>query len=275
MAREKICGIYIIHSPTDRIYIGQSRDIMIRFKSYLCGSSKTKGQPKLHNSFVKHGVENHFFTVLEECELLQLNIRERFWQDEHNAIGDMGLNCRLTETDLVPAITSEETRKKLSEAAVKRMSILLNDPEYKKTMRIAYDKKIGVKLRPKTDEEKEAIRKKVTAYGGWKGEKNPFYGKDRYGENNSMFGKVQSEETRDKIRQKALGRKHTDSAKSLMSAKRSLGNNIHAKLVFNEETGIFYTSGKEAWMAIGYGGYPTMKSKLNGDNPNKTSYRYV
>jgi len=31
---EKICGIYKITSPTKRIYIGQSKDVFLRWKEY-------------------------------------------------------------------------------------------------------------------------------------------------------------------------------------------------------------------------------------------------
>lgn len=58
MARIKIIGIYKITSPSGKIYIGQSRDLDKRLKSYKCGSSKTKGQPKLYNSFEKYGIDN-------------------------------------------------------------------------------------------------------------------------------------------------------------------------------------------------------------------------
>lgn len=45
------------------------------------------------------------------------------------------------------------------------------------------------------------------------------------GELNSLYGKSHSEETKDIIRQKALGRKHSEQTKLLMSTKH--GNAVH------------------------------------------------
>jgi group I intron endonuclease len=52
-------GIYKITSPTKKVYIGQSKDIIKRFKSY--NQKLGKGQPRLNNSFLKYGIKNHVF----------------------------------------------------------------------------------------------------------------------------------------------------------------------------------------------------------------------
>ena len=107
-------GIYKIISPSGKIYIGQSRDIEKRFKQYQSGSGKT--QIRLIHSFNKYNVENHIFEIIEECDIENLNIRERYWQDYYDVIGKNGLNCMLINTDSLPRVLSEETRLKLSEA---------------------------------------------------------------------------------------------------------------------------------------------------------------
>lgn len=86
-----ICGIYKITSPTGKVYIGQSKDIKNRWSSYI-----TRECPKqilLDRSFKKHGVHNHIFEVIEECEADDLNCRERFWQEFYDVLGRNGLNC--------------------------------------------------------------------------------------------------------------------------------------------------------------------------------------
>jgi len=73
----KICGIYKIVSPTNRIYVGQSNDIKRRILTYY----EPKGgqsQVRLKASFNKHGINLHTFTLLEECEESLLNVRERY-----------------------------------------------------------------------------------------------------------------------------------------------------------------------------------------------------
>lgn len=105
-------GIYKITSPSGRVYIGQSKNIKKRFSGYK--RMKSSCQSRLHASFLKYGVDNHTFEVIEECEFLQLNKRERFYQDMYDVLGPNGLNCVLTSTDTLPEVKSEETRKKLS-----------------------------------------------------------------------------------------------------------------------------------------------------------------
>jgi group I intron endonuclease len=69
-------GIYKITSPTNKTYVGQSINIEKRFKQYE--RLDCKKQPKLYNSFSKHGVKNHIFEILEECSLDELNTKEVF-----------------------------------------------------------------------------------------------------------------------------------------------------------------------------------------------------
>ena len=104
-------GIYKITSPSGKIYIGQSINIEKRFLKYK-SLENTKEQPALVRSFIKYGVINHTFEIVEECKIEQLNIKERFWQDFHNVL-EYGLNCVLTATDTLPCIVSEETKRKI------------------------------------------------------------------------------------------------------------------------------------------------------------------
>lgn len=107
-------GIYKITSPSNKVYVGQS----IRLEERIIGYKKQKncnGQPKLFNSFLKYGIENHKIEIIEECSIDLLNIRERYWQDYYDVL-KKGLNCLLTKTDVLPKVVSEETKKKLSKA---------------------------------------------------------------------------------------------------------------------------------------------------------------
>lgn len=107
-------GIYKITSPSNKVYIGQS----IRLKERIIEYKKQKncnGQPKLFNSFLKYGIENHKIEIVEECSIDLLNTRERYWQDYYDVL-KKGLNCLLTKTDILPRVVSEETKQKLSKA---------------------------------------------------------------------------------------------------------------------------------------------------------------
>ena len=60
-------GIYKITSPSNKVYIGQSVNIQKRFRDYKSLKRSIKQQPRLYNSFVKYGVNNHLFEILSEC----------------------------------------------------------------------------------------------------------------------------------------------------------------------------------------------------------------
>ena len=109
-----IIGIYKIINPKGKIYIGQSINIKQRFDRYKNITKKDK-QHKLYNSFLKYGVINHKFEIIEECKFEDLNIRERYWQDYYNVLEE-GLNCVLTNANELPKKMSEETKRRISEA---------------------------------------------------------------------------------------------------------------------------------------------------------------
>ena len=104
-------GIYKITSPSGKSYIGQSKNIKSRWKSHQSESSWF--QCKLYNSFKSHGVEAHTFEVVEECPWEELNNRERHHQEQYNTIEE-GLNHYYQQTDTLPKIVSEETKRKTS-----------------------------------------------------------------------------------------------------------------------------------------------------------------
>jgi group I intron endonuclease len=128
----KKCGIYKITSPSGKIYVGQSVNIKKRFWNYHSDSFTNSSQRILCNSFLKYGVNNHIFEIIEECFIEELNSKERYWQEYYEVVGPKGLNCLYVSTSEVKCIMSEETRlkkslsmkgKKPSESTKKKMSL--------------------------------------------------------------------------------------------------------------------------------------------------------
>jgi group I intron endonuclease len=100
-------GIYKITSPSDKIYIGQSRNINKRKKEYRY--LNCKHQTKLYYSLKKYGWEQHIFEIIEECSLEQLNEREIYWINTYNTVKN-GLNLREGGSK---GTLSEETKQKM------------------------------------------------------------------------------------------------------------------------------------------------------------------
>ena len=107
------CGIYKITSPTGKIYIGQSTNIDWRWEQYNKYPASFKGQRRLYNSITKHGVDNHIFEIVEECEVEQLDEREIYWGHHFNVLGENGLTLKLGNGK---QIVSQETKQKMSES---------------------------------------------------------------------------------------------------------------------------------------------------------------
>lgn len=107
-------GIYKITSPSGKIYIGQSKNIEKRFGYYK--RLECRAQPKIYNSFMKYGVNEHKFEIVEECLIENLNFKERYYQELYKTIGEKGLNCILTETEYQKKEDSELTKKNRSES---------------------------------------------------------------------------------------------------------------------------------------------------------------
>jgi group I intron endonuclease len=107
------CGIYKITSPTGKTYIGQSTNIDWRWEQYNKYPASFKGQRRLYNSITKHGVDNHIFEIVEECEVEQLDEREIYWGHHFNVLGENGLTLKLGNGR---QIVSQETKQKMSES---------------------------------------------------------------------------------------------------------------------------------------------------------------
>ena len=112
-------GIYKITSPSGRIYIGQSINIKKRFNSYLT-LTNCSGQTKLYNSLLKYTPEKHIFEIIEECEISELNNRERYNQEFYESV-EKGLNCMYQCSDSKSGIMSEDSKIKMSKSNPRHM----------------------------------------------------------------------------------------------------------------------------------------------------------
>lgn len=82
--------IYKITSPSGKVYIGQTLDLIRRKSKYK--RLDCKQQPKIFNSIEKYSWESHTFEVIEEVNSTSLNEREQYWITFFNSL-ENGLNC--------------------------------------------------------------------------------------------------------------------------------------------------------------------------------------
>lgn len=100
----------MLTNPNNNSYIGQSTNILKRISDYKTLSCK--GQPAIYNSLLKYGFEAHKITILEYCNIEELNNKERHYINLYDTL-DNGLNATTGGRDYF--FHSIETRKIMSE----------------------------------------------------------------------------------------------------------------------------------------------------------------
>lgn len=113
---KKICGIYKIISPTNKIYIGQSKNILYRWRYHYKTLHCVK-QSHLYSSLKKYGVDKHVFEIIHECLPEECNELEKYYVNFYDTFNSKtGLNLR--EGGGNKTKFSEESRNKMKKAAM-------------------------------------------------------------------------------------------------------------------------------------------------------------
>lgn len=228
-------GIYKITSPNNRIYIGQSINIQSRWNDYKRRTPKR--QQRLSRSFIKYGIENHLFEVIEECSDLKLNERERYWQDFYNVL-ELGLNCVLTNTN--------DKSGKMSKESILKMSIAQKGNKSSVGRVLSEETKLLIGKKATGRKHSEESKLKVT---------------------NSLLGNSRRtgiKHTKEVINKMSLSRKGKSQC-ILAVQKRA---EMSKKLILDLYTGIYYLGVKEASEAKGVK-EGTLKARLISKTYNK------
>ena len=112
-------GIYKIENPKGSIYIGQSKNVderLGRYKKLQC----CKFQLLLYRSFLKYGIENHTFEVLEKGEFTKedLNKLEKEYIVKYNSfrkLNKLGMNLTTGGNSVE---FDDSVRKKMSDKRI-------------------------------------------------------------------------------------------------------------------------------------------------------------
>jgi group I intron endonuclease len=87
-------GIYKIENKINgKVYIGQARDILLRWQEHRDNYLYKRYNYCLYMAFEKYGIENFEFSVIELCSEEELNDKEKHWiQHFHSYLGDKNCN---------------------------------------------------------------------------------------------------------------------------------------------------------------------------------------
>ena len=104
----------MITNPMNKIYIGSTINIEQRWNSYK--KYKCKDQPKIYNSLLKYGAENHKFEIIWEGSLEEMYKNETLLGQKFNVLDANNLNLCLPKLGDSYSCVSEETRNKIGKA---------------------------------------------------------------------------------------------------------------------------------------------------------------
>lgn len=141
MAREKICGVYKITSPSGKFYIGSSVDIHNRWWGHKSDLINNKHHsPPLQNAANKHGVDNLIFEVIEVCDFSIVRDVEQKYLDELNPEYNAS---KCTKEYLTEAWKNPEFRKKGIDRVKKQAAEWRKDPNWIEKQRIGASKALS------------------------------------------------------------------------------------------------------------------------------------
>ncbi|KKL16067.1 hypothetical protein LCGC14_2499320, partial [marine sediment metagenome] len=91
----KICGLYKFTSPSKKIYIGQSVDVITRLRQHKHSIKDKRIKTKLRSSFIKYGFDKHEFEVLCQCDRSELDGLEKYYINLYQTFDSKyGLNLK-------------------------------------------------------------------------------------------------------------------------------------------------------------------------------------
>jgi group I intron endonuclease len=135
--------IYMITSPTNRLYVGSTTNLKNRVSYYK--KLHCKFQTKLYNSIKKHGWKTHKLEIIWEGNINEMLEKETLIGWGFNTLDKKHLNCKLPKLGDKYNVVADETRKKMSQWQIGRKM----SKEAKQKMRKA---KLGVSLSKETKE---------------------------------------------------------------------------------------------------------------------------
>lgn len=278
--KDKIICVYKITSPSGKVYIGSSVNYKKRLTQYK--GTGAKAQTILYNSFLKYGIDNHVFEIVELCTKENLLEREYHHGILNEVLGEKGLNCQLPKFGEKYQNIRQETIEKMkqwkpSEDTIAKMR--LGQFKRAKENPMTEEIKHRIRLANLGKKASEETKKKMSLKG-----KGRIVSEETRKRMSAWKRKPVSEEVKKRISEKLKGKPLSESTRKAISAankgrvmsqktKENLAKAV-SKIIFDTATGVYYNSIKEAALYNNMKN-TTLTAMLIGKNKNKTNLIYA
>jgi group I intron endonuclease len=277
---ERIICVYKITSPSGKIYIGSSINYKKRLTQYRGVSSKS--QTILYNSFLKYGIENHIFEIVENCTKENLLEREYHYGCLYDVISVNGMNCKLPKFGDKYQVVRQETVEKMRQWKPTEETIQnMKNAQQKRAKESKVSEETKQKLRDANLGKKasEETKKKISIGG-----KGRIVSDETKLKMKAWKRKPLSEEHKKKLSIAKIGHKMLESTKRAVIAAntgrpfsqktKENAAKANSRIVFDHINGIYYNSIKEA-AELHKMKSTTLIAMLVGQNKNKTNLIYA
>ena len=216
-------GIYKITCiSNNRIYIGSAQNIQIRWNKHL-NDLKNKKHINIHlqRAYDKYGINDFLFEIIENCDKQELLIREQYYLDTLNPEFNIGKHSSGGD-NLTKNPNKEEIINRIKKTINNNISSMTEDERREKWGKSG---ELNPNYGNKWDDIKKDISRKlnigrmptnrgktnIEIYGEKKAkemsEKLSKIASERIGDKNPFYNKKHSQESKNKISQKRIGKK--------------------------------------------------------------------
>jgi len=218
-----IIGVYkITNLINNKCYVGSSINVKGRFTQHKNQLKKNKHHSiKLQRAYDKYGIENFTYTILEECSINEILIREQYYIDffdccknGYNILPNAGHNLGMKHSDKTKDILRQKSIGNKSHFGIKQSEETKKIISEKlKGINISDETKLKMSKSQKGRITSDETKLKLSILN--KGKKMSDEAKLKI--SISKKGKQQSKETIEKRVKKNTGQKRTDEVKLKMS----------------------------------------------------------
>ena len=129
MRTQKVIGIYCIKNIiNNKVYIGSSKNIHKRWSNHKYNFKRfgTSVNPHLESAFKKYGINSFTFSILEVCNLEELEIRENYWMNTYNSRNNnFGYNINIAG-NIPPKFNIRDNKSKPKGSGCKLVFVCIN-----------------------------------------------------------------------------------------------------------------------------------------------------